>query len=142
MGFQADQLLIKPSRQLRFYLIAIHAVAILAVGISGLPLGLREVVMGVLLLQAWRLDRRWALGAVRAIRWESDQLWLQFHSGAWEACQMAPGALLHPRLMLLELQAASAKHRLVLFPDALGPAGYRRLLVVLRHQLSERQPQS
>lgn len=123
---------VHPSRLLRRALIVLHGGAVLCLLALPWPpwlalsAGLGAATAGYLHLR--RLQRR----RVTQLVCEQDSGWfLATTEGVCGAYHLLPDTYVHPRLTILNF-AGPARRSVVLLPDSLDPAAFRRLRVLLK----------
>lgn len=135
------QLEIGPSRILATGLLLMHAAALLPLPLLDLPGAVKVALAGAVLLSlAWywlRLVSPRNPRAVRGLRWEAGgECVLQLACGERLHARLAPRAFVMPWLVILYFRGRTRP--LLLLPDMLPAAAFRRLRVRLRLEL--RQP--
>lgn len=139
---------LQPSRWLWRYLVAVHLVAGLAVAQAALPLPWPSLMLA-LTVPALAFSLRWYRlrvwpgrrpQDVRAFRFEREQWWVQTGTGRWLKAELHQARLLQ---FWLQMQFRTPRHArwLMLWPDQLPAAEFRRLRVFLRYREDERRIQ-
>ena len=133
---------LKPSRQLALFLLAGHLVAAACVLSVALPLWLRILLLGLLLLslshsllsQAWRL---WPFSIVD-LQFERDgAVFMQYANGKILEVQVLGSSFVAQYLSIILLKSSRSwfTRSVVLTPDMLAPKLFRALRVWLKWQL-------
>ncbi|MBI1194532.1 MAG: hypothetical protein GC138_01615 [Gammaproteobacteria bacterium] len=136
MVWTRQSIRVRPSRALAAYLILIHGVA--AVGIVASPLSVSLAFASYLLLGASLVLglRRVLLlspGAVVGLTCDRNGGWsLALADGRVFVAKLKPGALIHPRLMVLNFRGPRRGFNVVLIDDNADQDEVRRLRVRLR----------
>lgn len=130
----ALRLELRPSRRLRYWLIAVHTAVLLA--IPWLPpwLGCTVLLGGTAsAVLAWRH----CLQSPPQLLWRSDGRWELAAGGEHGTLRLARRPFVHPQLVVIALcPVPGGRVRAVpVFPDMLDAAAFRRLRVRLRHAL-------
>jgi len=122
------------------WLLLAHAAAFLSLPFAGLPVAavpaLGAAVTASLLWYWPRHASRTAPDCVRALSWEGDgSCHLEYVDGAACRATLYRQAFVQPWLVILQLEVAGRRRSLVILPDMLDPATFRRLRVRLRMEL-------
>jgi hypothetical protein len=123
-----------PSRSLQWFVLLIHAWALLAVGVSGIPLwykaGMAALVGVSCLLQLRRLRR----AKISALEFRSDQGWLlHLSNGQTLAGQLLAGSLVRGKVAFLYFKTAEGRrYSMLLMSDSVPRSEYRKLRLLVR----------
>lgn len=136
MVWMRQSIQLRPSPRLAAYVVSIHGIA--AAGILATPLA-HYAVLGILVLLAASLTcglcRVLLLSprAVSALTYDRDGTWsLELVDGAELTVELRPGALIHPRFMVLSFRGPRRGLSLALIDDNADRDQVRRLRVRLR----------
>lgn len=127
----------RPSRQLLIYLLSVHGLGAVGVGLADVPTiistGLGLALLGSLIRQLWLHIARRGPAAVRAVHWQADGRWrVLTGQGAvpvFEDCQVVVAV---PALILVRLVSRHATRWLLLAGDSADPQVLRLLRIRLR----------
>lgn len=128
---------LRPSRRLAVYLIFIHAIAVIGVVATPLSTYLGVALVAVAAICLVHGLRRyvllWSPRSVTALIFDCDGVWsLEFGDGSVFDATLRPGALIHPRLMVLSFRCSRWGGSVLLIGDNADPDQVRRLRVRLR----------
>lgn len=130
-----------PSRRLRGWLLALHALAMLLLPVAGLPpYAALALAVAIVLSLAWHWPRhvsRTAPACIRTLTWEAERACrLQRRDGTVARATLCGQAFVQPWLVILQLaEPGRLRQHLVVLPDMLDATSYRRLRVRLRLEL-------
>ncbi len=125
------------------WLLLVHTGAILMLPFAALPLpATLAVAAGILVSLAWYWPRhasRTAPACIRTLSWNADgTCHLQRQDGGACLATLRRQAFVQPWLVILQLREAGYLCRyLVIVPDMLDPASFRRLRVRLKLELGQ-----
>lgn len=124
----------KPSPALRSFLVGVHALALVAAGLSPVPLALRIALALAVVWSLWQSWRTYLNPAIVGLRLLPDGSWrLSWQGGGEIDARLLGSSISSPWFVLLHLRTGQARrHNLLICRDSLEPESYRRLRVALR----------
>lgn len=140
MAMTADILLqLRPSRQLRHWLVISHGLVLAAVLVLWPDPWLRIVASSIVLVSLFWQWRRSLLLPVQRLQALADGS-IRWHAeGDWQAGSVLPDSFQHPYLLILHIAPEEGRRfRLLLWPDSSDAASLRRLQIWLRWCWPER----
>lgn len=127
----------RPSARLAALLLLAHGAALIILPTLALPVWLIAGLAGGVIANFYltfttHVLRRGKRALVQLV-WEEDGRWtLTTGNGEDIEARLLPGSYVHPWLVILNFACGRRKRSAVLFPDALDPDTFRRLLVRLK----------
>jgi hypothetical protein len=127
---------IKSSKTQQLIVVLLHATATLAIWVAYIPILAKVMVMLLLVLMLWLSWRQLTLqlaSSIVALSIDDEQWTITLKSGQRLRVQLQTWAVWR-YLMVLDVQArdVNSHYRVLLWPDSLKQADYRRLQVRLR----------
>jgi len=122
-----------PSRSLWWFVWLVHSGALLAVGVSGIPLWLKAGLAVAIGISCWLQLRCIGRVKISALEFRTDQGWLlHLRSGQTLAGTLLAGSLVLGKIAFLYFKTARGRKSLLLMPDSVSRAEYRKLRLLVR----------
>jgi hypothetical protein len=128
---------IRPSRWLAVVLYITHIGAILILLVTGLPLVVRSLLIGAVIINLWVTTRSILLqkslrSPVQLLLNAAGEWYLTMSNGDVHEVALRPGAFVHPWLVVLPFRRGSRRPVVILTPDVVDKDLFRRLRVRLK----------
>ncbi|QFY43268.1 hypothetical protein F6R98_12105 [Candidatus Methylospira mobilis] len=122
-----------PSRSLWWFVWLVHSGALLAVGVSGIPLWLKVGLTVLIGVSCWLQLHNIGRVKISALEFRTDQGWLlHLRNGQILAGTLSAGSLVLGKIAFLYFKTARGRKSLLLMPDSVPRAEYRKLRLLVR----------
>jgi hypothetical protein len=122
-----------PSRSLRWFVWLMHAGALLAVGVSGIPLWYKTGLVALMAVSCFLQLRRIRRSKISTLEFRSDQGWLlHLGNGQTLAGRLLAGSSVRGKVAFLYFKTAAGRYSMLLMRDSVPQADYRKLRLLVR----------